>query len=830
MIGHSLAMALVGFRKTPLTALANMFALALGLACFLGAYGASVYWRSGDAWQRHADHTFVIGSKIDMKAGGPNLGAGFGQLGLTSTSTLARYLKQDIPEIAQVARTSVPAEAAVSTGDTKQMLHAAFADPAFLDIFALDFVAGDPRQALSRPDGVILTTSAAQRLFGSKPALGQSVLIDNTRTATVTGVIAPVRQPSFMGEGEDAALRFEMLGSWSGHPAGAAADRRDSWMQFDAYTFVVLPPSLTVDAFNQRLHALMETRIPREFTKRATITSSTLPISDMATRKYDAIIEAQLGAALSAVSILLALGAIALMVAVVNYANLATAQAVTRGKELGMRRVVGAGSFEIMLQSWLEALIQTLAAFVAALGLLALAAPAVRSFSGIDILYFLQQGGGQWLAASGIILVVAFLAGAYPAFVLSRVRPVSALRSGRSRSSSRPIANLLVMIQFASASFLLLLMITAQLQRAHIEAAVLSPREDPVLILNNLASTGVDLNTLHAQLSTQPGVKAVSAVDAPPWAEEVRGGKLIDTVLQIGRSPAQASGANFSYAKMVGLDYFKVLNIKLLGGRLLEERDATPVDPAAAKSGFIVIDALLARNLGFDKPQAAVGQTVYFATFPLQVVGVVEADMMRIDGIAGEGAGTLYRYYPTFPAYVAPRPIVRISAADVPAALAAITRVWDQLAPNTPANFHFFDQLFEQSYRQQARAGQLFILLGSTCFLIASIGLLGIAVHAASQRRHEIGVRKTLGASVASVVRLLLTDFSIPVLVGNLLAWPLGYLAAQTYLSAFAYRINLTAVPFVLSLAITLLIAWAAIIGVVLKAARLRPADVLRHA
>src|SRR5690606_28645493 len=147
-----------------------------------------------------------------------------------------------------------------------------------------------------------------------------------------------------------------------------------------------------------------------------------------------------------------------------------------------------------------------------------------------------------------------------------------------------------------------------------------------------------------------------------------------------------------------------------------------------------------------------------------------------------------------------------------------------------PAGVQFYDDLFYRAYRQHSQISQLFILLASTAFAISSIGLIGIAVHVASRRRHEIAVRKTLGSSVTRVIRLLLTDFSIPVLIGNLLAWPLGYLAAQTYLSAFAYRIELTPSPFLVSLLITLAIAWAAVIGVVLKAASVRPAEVLRHA
>jgi putative ABC transport system permease protein len=191
------------------------------------------------------------------------------------------------------------------------------------------------------------------------------------------------------------------------------------------------------------------------------------------------------------------------------------------------------------------------------------------------------------------------------------------------------------------------------------------------------------------------------------------------------------------------------------------------------------------------------------------------------------GAAYAFSFYPGYGSYL---PLVRVKQEDIVPALAAIRATLKELAPAGLADLQFYDERFREAHRQYARISQLFILLAATAFFISSVGLLGMAVHVASRRRHEIAVRKTLGSSVTRVVRLLLTDFSLPVLIGNLLAWPLGYLAAQAYLAAFANRIDLTPAPFLLSMAITLMIAWAAVIGVVLKAASVRPAEVLRHA
>jgi putative ABC transport system permease protein len=825
MIRHFLASAFANIFRSPLTAAASILTLALGLACFIAAYGIASYWRAADGYQPNAERTVLIGHTWTYRDGdGP-------QQSTMTSHNVASFLSTDFPEIRKIARAITDRDIPAAAGANRSILNTATVDPQFLEIFDLPFTAGDPRTALARPNSVVLTSSAAERLFGQQSALGKSVLLNGQETLTVTGVIGAVRQPSFMGEGPDSTMRFDLLRDWGSSPRGSILDRLPpSIGGATAYTFVELPAGLTIEALNARMPAFADRHMTPEIKQRGDVSFAAFPLNELATRELDIALFAQSGAGVSTISVLLGLGILTLVVACMNYAGLATALATSRAKEIGMRRVLGAGALAVMTQAWLEALALTLAAVIVAFGVLALAAPAVAASTGVDILYFLRGGLAPIGIVAAVILAVSFVAGAYPGLVLSRVRPSTALRSSKSRSGSSLIARTLVCVQFASASFLLILVTVMQLQRDHLGSTALAPREDPIVLLNDLRPIGVNYETLAVRLSGKPGVSAVSIVDMPPWGN---GNSLEFT------STADAAAARTpAYVKSIGYDYFPALNLKVLAGRAFDaEHDRAPVSLFAwrpTQSVYpVVIDRTLADRMGFATPEAAIGKTIWLpanpqrAAHPLEIIGVTEPEVTHVE--TSRSAGHVYAYS-TGALWGQQRPIVRIARGELMTGLASIREVWDEMTNGIQADIRFFDDLFEQSYRQYARIGQLFILLASTAFVIASIGLLGIAVHAASRRRHEIAVRKTLGSSVAGVVKLLLTDFSVPVLIGNLAAWPLGYFAAQTYLAAFADRIDLSPAPFLLSMAITLAIAWAAIIGVVLKAASVRPAEVLRHA
>ena len=828
MILHYLTSAFAKFRKSPFTTAANLLTLALGLACFIAAWGAASWWGSADHYHRAADRIFVVGQTNLIGQNSPDQGSQSMPRFAMSSWNLAGYLRTDFPELERVARAVRQVDMAVSAADQEAILNIAIADPEFLDIFDFEFVEGDAA-ALGQPNSAVLTSETAARLFGAERALGKSILINGVEEATVTGVIAPVRQPSFMGSRPDSAFQFDLLRDWESTPLGQQLDGlATSWIGVNPHTFVRLPPSMSLDAFNARLPEFLERRVPASDREAAQISMQAFPVSKLSTFSLDSTLSAN-GAGMTAVAALLGLAAITLGVACINYANLATAQAAAHARQIGLRRTLGARRSQVMLQNWLEAGVLSLAALVAALVLAALAAPAIRAATGLDILFFLSRGFAPFAVLAALAAGVALIAGAYPAFVLSRVRPIETLRGAGARSGPRAVARILVGVQFASASFLLIMVAVTQLQRSHIERTVLEPHEDPVVVLNDLMPLEVDYDTLADRLADQAGVRSVSVVDHMPWSSSYNG-------MFFARSEDPAAAAYPAFVKSVGYDYFETLELPLLAGRAFDrERDTRPAPLFIPSQQPIpaVIDRRYAEALGFAAPEAAVGEVIYIpasmaggATQPVQIVGVAETERTRLQ--ADASPGHIYTFGPRA-LWGQQRPIVRIARDDVPATMARIETVWDQFAPDIPLDARFFDALFEQSFRAYGRVSQIFMLLAGSAFIIASIGLLGIAVHVTARRRREIGVRKTLGSSTARVLRLLIWDFSKPVLIANIVAWPFAWVAAEIYLRSFADRTPLTPIPFILSLIVTLLIAWASVGGQAWRAATVKPANVLKY-
>ena len=392
---------------------------------------------------------------------------------------------------------------------------------------------------------------------------------------------------------------------------------------------------------------------------------------------------------------------------------------------------------------------------------------------------------------------------------------------------------LLVGLQFCAASFLLIAVIIMYSQNRDLKQTGFGLKGDPLVVITNPSQfTHVKPEDLRRALERIPQVKGITGTSMSPWS-------LNSISLNIfARSAEESAVQHTVFNEGVGYDYFKTLDIKLLAGRLFDREHGDDVmrDFASLKASQpvnIVVDPAFAKQMGFASPAVAIDQLVYMpakltkafggkVAQPFRIIGVVDNKPMHFMGLGATSSTFFLTETPTFA-------LVKISGTDVETGRKAIEAAWKTLAPNSPIDLTFMDERFEQSYQVFGQVNEIFGGLALFAFVISSIGLFGMAIQVTGRRLYEIGVRKTLGASTGQIIRMLVTDFSKPVLIANLVAWPLGFVAAKIYLSVFIHRVALTPVPFLLSLAITLAIAWAAVGGLALRAARTKPATVLRY-
>ncbi len=834
MLSHYLTVALRNIRRAPFLSAVNVLTLALGLACFVTAYAIVAYWDHSEQQFANADRTVAITSDLALSDGSFVSGT----IPVTNEH-VAGYLEADFPEIEVIARAAIMNDTVmVGTGERAIRVFGVWADPEFLDIFEMSYLRRDGENPLRHPRSIVLTAETATQLFGTEDPIGRNLIIGNVVDTTVTGVIDAIPEPSHLGRSITAPFRFELLASRDVAEAIRTVnnpdwvDQPENWFGANVTTYVLLPAggTFTAERLRAQLGDFATRHVPERQVDIGRIAFGVIPIADIMLTRVNSMLT-QIAGGATITGILFLLGGLVLAVACVNYANLATARAAGRAKEVGLRKVVGARRSQVVGQYLLEAALLTTGALVIGIVAVLLIAPIVEAAVGIDLRISLFSSIGFWLFLIGLIASVTVVAGAYPAFVLSRVRPVMALRAGRTQIGPRFVATTLVGLQFFVASFLLIAFFVVYAQNGELRRTGLGTTTEPILILEAIERmTGITPDELHERLLAIPGVTAATTAASAPWIENV---PLITITPALGENASIGRTA----LNMVGMNFFSTLGIETITGRVfdLEHDDETRpwgrgFDPD--KPINVVADRAFTEQFGFDSPESAVGQTIYIperlmrafgqAAQPLQIIGVVESAPLHVIG-AGASSG-VYAFGIGHPSQ-----ILRVSTSDIPATLAEIDSLWRGLAPNVSINRRFLDEAFEESYENFGRMNQVFSGLALFAFLISTVGLFAMAIQVASRRVQEIGIRKTLGASTSQVIVMLLKDFSRPVLIGSLLAWPFAYLAARGYLGMFLQHISLTFAPFILSLVIILLIAWAAVTGQAFRAARVTPSQVLRY-
>lgn len=666
--------------------------------------------------------------------------------------------------------------------------------------------------------------------------MGREVMLFGSTALTVTGVLGAIPQPSHLSTHALVSPfeQFDALVSMDVADNRTPVDFRQSvWNRIYATTYVLLPEdgSLTAEQLRAQLPAFVQRHTPAS---QQQIELGLLPLSGIALAYFEVVLK-MMKTDIGVMTLLYFLGGLVLLIACLNYANLATAQFATRAKEIGLQRIVGATRFQIAVQYLFEAALATTIAMVIALLFLTALLFLIPAFdqtlnAAAFFLHNVLPSRQLWLTLLGMLAFVTIVSGSYPAFILSSVRPLQAVRVGHEKSSRRRITALIVGGQFASASFLIMAILVMRLQSDYVREASFAPLADPIVVLTNRSDTPVNYGALRTELLRQPHIKSVTATRAPPWEVlNMNGppeGVSATADPQATRRPTQR---NFN-----GKDFFTTLEYKLLAGRLLSDEQASDNADLIFKSADsptnVVVDLAFVTARGWH-PQAAIGKTVYYwrrgngeeIARPLFIVGVVDTKPLSVMQLGIDA--NIYFLDPT----VAHSIIVRIARKDVRAGLQEIDAAWNRVAPNVASQRKFGDQVLGRSMWMVDSASRIFSVVTIVATVIAILGLIGISIHAIHRRMHEIGVRKTLGANSKNIFAMLIRDFSRPVAIANLVSWPLAYVLMRAYLNIFTHNADLNFVPFVGSLGITLLVAWITISAQVGRAARLNPVTVLRY-
>lgn len=715
--------------------------------------------------------------------------------GPQTSGVLASALAQTYPDVE--AATSIyprgPSEVVVRN-QRYDGIDGLYADSGLFQVFSFDLMAGDPASALSEPNSVVLTQSLARRIFGDQNPVGQTVTIEvgrDEREATITGVARDVPANSH--------FTFDLLVS---HVTLESVRIATGWRAFQHRTYFVLAEGRSPVAFTRKLPAFAREKLGSEHVDPMDFAYELQPLSEI----YFGDVRAPKQGDVRYVYALSAVAIILLLIACGNYINLAMARALGRGREVGVRKALGARRTQLAAQFLGESLLLSLCALPLALGLLALVLPAFNALAGASVTLSAASTPWVWLGLVGMAVGVGLGAGSYPALVLARFQPVAVLRGrlGTGRSPAR-LRTSLTVVQFALAATLIFSVAIVLRQLHYIQHKDLGFDEERIVMVPlDDRALRQQAAAMQEEFARLPGVAHVTT----------SGGALMDGFANYG-SPLRRDGSQdppiMAQHATVAANFVDALNIRLVTGR--DFSAARPAD----RSRRVILNETAVRRLGWTRPEAAVGASL---SGNRTVIGVVEDFHFRslhqqIEPVTlslGEG-GTI---------------VARLRAGRVEETLGALRETWDRFAPDAPFAFSFLDATIDRLYRQEQRTAQLFSVAAGLAIFLACLGLFGLVAYLVEQRTKEVGIRKTLGASAASIIALFSKDVLRLVVIAMALGAPVAYVAMQRWLVDFAYRVALSPELFVGAGLLVLLIALLTAGGQALRAALMDPVAALR--
>jgi putative ABC transport system permease protein len=820
MFRNYLAAALRNLARNKLYAGVTIAGLAIG---FAAAMLIGLYVRDELTFDRFVpdrERIYLMTSRIEVPGAAP-IETKLSQI------KLAERLPLDFPEIELAGRlANAYFPPTLRRGDVVAMEQGFYyADANLFRVLRLPVLAGDLEHALDTPDSIVLTRVMARKYFGRDDPVGE-VLTVNREPFRVTAVLKDL--PS------NTHITAEIFAS-AASPKSPISQYGPINGPLDTtlYTYVRLKPGASVAALEARMPAFLDARFPmtvEHVSRRAKRETHFLRLDRIhLTPSSQELFNAKGSVDPAILAAIGAVGGLIVIVAAINFVTLMTARAARRAVEVGVRKAAGASRRDLILQFMGEAVLYVAAAGVLALSLAELLMPAFNAFTQRRMTFAYLTDAGLGLSVLGAMVAIALLAGTYPALVLSSFRPSAVLKGGPVASvGGGAVRQVLVVVQFAVLIVLTLVAITITRQTLFgLNEGMRLNKDQTMFVLSRPC-----LTTLRDEVRKLPGVKAAGCATA-----EVASLTTSHTDATVGTRTLNVSRAPIDFG------FFEVFSVKPLAGRLFDERrpaDGVLDNPDSYQP--VIINETAARGLGFRTPQEAIGKTLIWDGFwdetmrregpvqqprkPSEIIGVVPD--FTLGSVRQPIEPFVYgigRIAP--PSFVALA--VKLDAGQVPETLAAMDRIWKRVGQGEPMTRYFVDQFSLRLYIDTIIQGATVAIAGLIALTVAALGLFALSAFTTERRTKEIGVRKAMGASSADILKLLLWEFTKPVLWANLIAWPAAWFLLDWWLSSFAYRVDIAPWTFAAAGAGALAIALATVLIHALNVARSKPVAALRY-
>jgi putative ABC transport system permease protein len=771
----------------------NFLGLAMGMTCCILI---ALYVKSElnyDQFNKNINRIEAVGSS----------GKFFGKMAFTP-SPLASTMVHKVPEVDNAV--NLQAQEQLNIGINKNHLFTIdkvqFTQPSFFNIFSFHLLKGNKSLALKAPNSIVLTQKTAKRIFGKKEAMGQALIWqknDTTISLNVKGVVA--NPPA------NSSIQFDALIS---HNMDQMNGPSYLWMMYNSRTFALLNKHASISQLDKPLHAIARTHYKHD----STSAFIAIPLSSYHLSSYTS------ASGFTGNSLYLYLfGSVALfilLIACINFVNLSTGRAMTREREVGVRKTLGATRLQLMGQFIGEAVTLSVCSFLAAIYFSFLLVHPFNHLFGSSITVAARFSFLGWLFLAAII--VGILSGSYPALYLSGISPAS-IFGGRQRGISRGIMRkVLVAMQFAIASIFIIGSVVVYRQLHYTQHVDLGFNGKNVATFE-LPTQKMWQNRKNVRniVASIPGVRDASVAGSLPGSFG-----MTFRMKPQSLSPQEKTNSKQSISikpAVVDYNYLPTLGIKLIAGRNFSKSHPSDL------SGNFIINKKAAQALGWT-PKGAIGKTFKLADVKGKIIGVTQnfhiaSLRQQIEPVALQlkesnkwsGSGTL---------------LAKLSSAHIQQTITAIKNKLKSFAPHASFSYSFLGQKFDAMYRSDQRFGNVIGVFAFIAVFIACMGLGGLAAFAVNRRTKEIGIRKVLGASERSIVTLLSKDFLKLVALGFVIAVPIGWYAMHRWLQNFAYKINMSWWIFLLAGGIALVIALATVSWQSVRAALANPVDSLR--